>query len=208
MTIRKLFDHFDTYENLHVDVNAIRDHIVDLGFQDEINFYFVDMDPTLVRGMIHRWTRRRKVYGDWEYVSDIYISDNQDEAWKRLTAAKELLHILDPEPVAAESKGAVRALIENLAVSPELKIPTKEKPASTFNDEYRIYVAIAILLPKECREMLRPLFNAGKISLEKIAEISLIPPRHAHLAMSDHFEELIEVIIAAEEALAKNGSTS
>ena len=36
MLVTKILEHFDAYELLHVDVNDVRDQLVDMGVQDEI----------------------------------------------------------------------------------------------------------------------------------------------------------------------------
>lgn len=190
MLIDKLFASFDAYENLWININDIRDGIVDLGVQDEINFHFVDIDTAIVRGFLHRHTRRDGVYADPIFVSDIFIADSLDENWQRVVAAKELLHILDGPEVTAESKDAVDKLLDNLTLPSEVRQYTN----SSFNDRARLISAIAILVPLECRNILRRLRKKGIVAPSDVSRMAKIPLRFAGMVIQDDFEDLFQTI--------------
>ena len=115
MLVKRLLEHFDAYERLHVDVNDVRDQLVDMGVQDEIRFHFVKMDAGKLRGIVYRYTKHSGVYGESILCSEIAISNdmgNEDEAWKRLVAVKEMLHVADCVNISAESSEAINILFD------------------------------------------------------------------------------------------------
>jgi hypothetical protein len=190
MLIDELFEKFDTYEKLWIGINDIRDQIVDLKVQDEINFHFVTMDEDAVRGFLHQHTIRENLYAEPKLVSDIYIANSLDENWRRLVAAKELLHILDTNVTRAESNEAVEKLLDNLSLPPEVRQHTN----SYFNDQARLISALAILVPKECRVILRRLSSEGIIGASDVSRMAKIPNRFGQMILDDDFEGLFNII--------------
>lgn len=205
MLVDKLLEHFDAYTNLHIDVNDVRDQLVSMGVQDEINFHFVNMDANRIRGIIYRYTRRPGVYAEPIFCTDIVIAKDmgeEDEAWKRLVAVKELLHIADCPALTAESEAATQILFKNFSVPPELRtemISAEDNTRSWMNDRIRIYLALAILVPKACREMLREVYGS-KLSGREIADIARIPERYVDIVMGNEFEQVIETFLEFERA--------
>lgn len=205
MLVTKILEHFDAYELLHVDVNDVRDQLVDMGVQDEIRFHFVKMDAGKIRGIVYRYTKHAAAYGNAVLCSEIAISDDmgdEDEAWKRLVAVKELLHVADCVKISAESAEAVDILFNNFSLPPELRHDLQNGPkntASYLNDRIRIYVALAILIPEGCRLPLRELYEAGKISDREIADIAKIPERYIPTVMRPQFETSLQTFLGWEE---------
>jgi hypothetical protein len=205
MLVKRLLAHFDSYELLHVDVNDVRDQLIDMGVQDEIRFHFVKMDAGKLRGIIYRYTKHATTYGNAVFCSEIAISDDmgdEDEAWKRLVAVKELLHVADCVKISAESVEAVNTLFDNFSLPPELRNDLHNGPKNTksyLNDRIRIYVALAILIPEGCRIPLRELYNAAKISNREIADIAKIPERYIPVVMGPKFEESLKTFVEWEE---------
>lgn len=192
MSIEKLFEIFDTYENLWISINDIKDQIIELGYQDEIYFNFVSIDEAVVRGFLHRHTipNAEGVYAEPKFIADIYIAETLDENWQRVVAAKELIHILDNDNTTAQSRGAVDSLLDNLSLPPEVR----EYTNSSFNDRARLISSIALLVPKACREILRRMHDDGKINPAQISQFAKIPNRFSTMLLDPDFETTIEEI--------------
>lgn len=209
MLLERLLDHFDTYTVLHIDVNAVRDQLVDMGVSDEIRFHFVKMDKEKIRGFLYRYARHDVPYGEPVLCADIVIAvdmGEEDEAWKRLVAVKELLHITDSPSLCAESEGAVDNLYDRFSVPPELRrnSPLEVGNRSFLNDEVRIYAALAVLVPAGCRELLRKLAAEDKLEEWEIAEIAKIPARYIPIILNKGFDEFIRNLIAWEKSEQKS----
>jgi hypothetical protein len=197
MSLKKLFEIFDTYESLWIDINDIRDQIIDFGIQDEINFNFVRIDDQIVRGFLHRYTIPNGVYEEPKFVSDIYIAETLDENWQRVVAAKELLHILDTPNTTAQSISAVDALLDNLSLPPEVR----EYTNSSLNDRARLISAVAILVPKECRTIIRRLHSEKKLNLSDISQFAKIPHRFTNMIISEEFEDSMRLIHQVDDEI-------
>lgn len=191
MLLKKLVEHFDNYTRLPVGVNTVRDQIVELGIQDEIRFHLVDVDPKILRGLIYRYIKHSAPYSEPIRCSDICLSKDQEYEWQRLVAVKELLHITDTDAQTAQSEKAVEILIERLALPFEFMQETK----SSLNDRNHIIPALGILVPKQCRELLRQLKAENRITDIDVARIAKIPDRFGGLVLSEHFERAIEIIL-------------
>lgn len=204
MFVQRLLDHFDTYELLHIDVNDVRDQLVEMGVQDEIGFHFVKMDHGRIRGILYRYTKHGAPYSAPIFCSEVIIANDmgdEDEAWKRLVAVKELLHIADCVNLTAQSEEAVRILFQKFALPPELRYQQHSglpNSKSFMNDQIRIYLALAILIPEGCRAPLRALYAADKLSAREIAEIALVPVRYIDVVMDPAFEISINAFLAWE----------
>ncbi len=193
MLIDQLFEQFDNYQNLWIDINDIRDAIKQLGAQDDIRFHYVDIDTDIVRGFLHQYTRRSAPYAEPMLISDIYIGKDLDENWQRLVAAKELLHILDVDGTRAQSNTAVDTLFKNLSLPAELRTFTQ----STFNDQARLFSAVAILVPRECRAILRRMHSEGKITAQEVSQMAKIPQGFGSVILEDDFEQTFAAIHSA-----------
>ncbi len=190
MQLKRLLDHFDAYENLHIEIDCIRDQLIDVGVQDEIRFHFVDIDSTILRGLIYRYTKQNSVYGDPVFCSEICIAKNMSYDWQRLVAAKELIHITDTPEETAQSEHAVEALIERLSYPFDVALETK----SSTNDKLVILPALAVLVPLQCRRILRELFLSNSVTKIDIAKMAQIPIRYSDIILEEWFDDLIENI--------------
>lgn len=199
MLLKKLIEHFDTYERLPVSINAIRDQIIELGMQDEITFHYVDTNPKILRGLIFRYIYRPVLYAEPKFCSFVCLSKEQEYEWQRLVAAKELLHITDTEAETAQSEKAVEKLLERLSLPFEIR----EETASSWNDRNHIIPALAILVPKECRVILRSLHEQGKITPIDVARMAKIPERFGSFVISEHFEVILEAVLTLPMEVGK-----
>jgi len=107
--------------------------------------------------------------------------------WERLVAAKELLHITDNDQFSARSQQAVETLIANFSAPHEVR----EYTDSFSNDRIQIILALAVLVPKECRRILRRLIAAKKITHDELATMAHIPPRFSETILSEEFESFV-----------------
>lgn len=183
--------HFDSYENLHVEINDIRDQIIAIGIQDEIRFHYVDIDPKILRGLLYRYTKHHRSYGDPILCSEICISQHMDHDWQRLVAAKELIHITDTPDKSAQSEQAVEKLIERLSYPLEITLETE----SSKSDEFALIPALAVLVPKDCRILLRKLHSANTITNVDIAKMAQIPSRYVDVILEEWFDEFVDKVV-------------
>lgn len=200
MLIDKLLDHFDDYEEIPVDVNDVRERLIAMGVQDEITFHFVKMDKDKIRGILYRYTRHASPYGEPILCSDICIADDQGdetEAWHRLVAVKEMLHISDCTNLTAASEEAIDNLFTALSLPPDLRAPEVTDKRSVLNDRMRTYIALAILIPRAAREALRKVYLT-QLTDDEIALMAGVPIRYVDVVMGTAFERSIKIFVEWE----------
>ena len=200
MSIKALFDHFDNKTSLYIDVNEVKSKIIECGYESEIYFHFVDINEARVRGYLQRTGTAGGVYAESTFRSDIYIAKTLDQAWRRVVAVKELLHIIDTEEFSAASHETVDALLENMAVPSEVR----EYRASYLNDRIRLMSAIAILVPAKCRELLRQCVTRGSLTNTEIQLFTKVPSRFVPYILKEEFEEDFATIHEATDGLNSN----
>ena len=66
--------------------------------------------------------------------------------------------------------------------------PTKE-------DRLALLWALAVLFPAEARNIFAEPFREGKINIQEIAKLTVIPPRYIPFLMSKVYEDLINAIL-------------
>lgn len=212
MLVKRLLEHFDAYTVLHIDVNTVRDQLVEMGVADDITFHFVNMKAGSIRGIVYRYKRLNPPYGQCPECADIVIAedmgeDGENEYWQRLVAVKELLHLADCNSLSAESQTAVDALFHNFALPPELRNPANSdliRTHSYLNDNVRLYFALAILVPASCREILRSKYKVA-LSDREIAAIAKIPTRYVPIVMDAKFDEMLDLFLDYEKGHQPNG---
>jgi hypothetical protein len=111
------------------------------------------------------------------------------EEMERLVSCKEMLHILDPDYLKASTLETVDRLISKIILPPEFSDPATDGEHAN-SDIIGIAHAIAVLIPLAAIEILRPALKAGKISIERIAEIAELPIFAVTVAMSDFWPDL------------------
>jgi hypothetical protein len=74
-------------------VNDVRDKLVQMGVQDEIEFHFVKMDKDKIEACYTGDTWHTVPYGTPEFHLTHHTSrdGSESQAWERLVAVKELL---------------------------------------------------------------------------------------------------------------------
>jgi hypothetical protein len=206
MLVAKLLEHFDPVTSLPIDVNEVRDRLVRMGVQDEITFYFPKMDASKIRAILHRYIKHAVPYGEPIFCSEVLIAEDQGDekeeennAWQRLAAVKELLHIPDCDKLTAASQEAVNNLFTAFSLPPEVREPAVENKDSVLNDRMRRFIALAILIPKAAREALRPLYPE-KLTDSEIALMAGVPVRYISLVMDPSFEESLRIFLGFEAA--------
>ena len=118
----------------------------------------------------------------------------EDDYWKRLVAVKELLHVADCAKISADTEESVKIIIKNFSIPPELRDDIHNGATLTrsyLNDRIRIFLALAILVPEGCREVIRDLFQQNKLNEKEISDIAKIPERYVSVVMDPNFDDSI-----------------
>ena len=65
---------------------------------------------------------------------------------------------------------------------------------ATLSDHIGMLQALMILLPRDALAIIRPRFEDGRISVEEVARLAVIPDAYARLALLPAWAEIIDAI--------------
>jgi hypothetical protein len=179
---------------LPIDLNEVRQWLLDRGIQNRIEFIGVELEPTgAIRGFLKRFKDRK---GGWEIepdeVSHIYYETRQGLDWQNMTCAKELIHILDAACVT--SKAAFDKLTQSLALPDDLRYLLKD-PDFALVDKWGTAPACALLLPLAARELLLPAYDSRILTPSEIAKLAGMPTEHVRTVMSPSWPAIHDLIL-------------
>lgn len=189
MSVGSLIEAFETRTQLPIDVNDVVEYLRRNHIKDKIEFICVDIDTKALRGQLVQWEIPGLNYGEPTLCADVYFGSDQGSDWIRFVCCKELLHLLDPFHAKVGAKEDFLKLAEKIALPPEMQDPIRDGEAVA-SDRIAVYQALAILLPKAARDILKAEVDAGRMTTTDVARIADIPQRFATLAMHELWDEV------------------
>jgi len=110
-----LINYLSRLDSMPVQVSHVVRWFKENGFQDEINFYPVDVPYKTASAWIVRRKEIGVPYNEASRVTNIYYSKHHNECWQRLFVCKELMHFFDQENNdAADDTQKINVLIREL----------------------------------------------------------------------------------------------
>lgn len=184
-----IYELFSAHTKLPVRIDHVRDFVLERGYVDEIKFYGVDINPQHMRGMCHVFHRSPGVYANSVVCAEIVYANELCEAERRIVLCKELLHLTENTNAAAQTRQQVDKLIEEIAVPLTFKasLPGISDHCGELN-------AIRILLPRDALEILKPLVDTGKLTVEEVSSIAKIPVMYCRMAFNPMWDQLTSVL--------------
>lgn len=172
----KLLEDITSLSQFPIEIGFIDDWLKQNGFQDEINFIPVNINPQKATAYSKRRSGIALPYAERPWIYDVVYSSNMNECWQRFLCCKELMHLFDKEDERAQSADAVGQLIGEI-VSTGLgdldKKDTLAKP--TIADLSGYNKALITLVPSHIVDALRPAYESGEKSDNQIALFLKIP---------------------------------
>lgn len=126
MKVKDLIYFFSTFSILPVEIEDIRDHLVEHGISHRIRLLPFDCDPKHLIGMFAHYGYKTP-YGDEVIYCDISYCSRLPIEWQRLVCCKEMVHILDEPTLRTKSKEDLKHLIKRLV--PEIVQKRAKPPA-------------------------------------------------------------------------------
>jgi hypothetical protein len=193
MSIKKLIDFFSTFSIFPVELNDVRDQIVEeYKVSDEIEFLTVDVDMAALRGLHYRYQKKDAV-GKIATHSLIIVNKNLPIEEQRVVGCKEMIHILDEKMFRTSTPDAVALLASRLLTTP-VAADFGAADLAVIKDQWAEYQALAVLFPEEARDELTTLYNAGKISLAEVSSRLVLPQDKVAFVMTTDWPKLLEAL--------------
>ena len=188
-SLEKLISHFKDHTQFPIEINEIKDWIVNEGYQEEINFIPFENDNSILKGFIRMYERQTGVYSDSNRVSDIHYSKNMSECWQRTVCCKEMVHILD----SVESRTSTQKEIQDLTFNLCSQFDGYSNKA-VLADKAALLPALRILAPIAKIEQLREAYQEKTKNDYDIAAFFRIPKFYIPIMMSENYKNLISCI--------------
>ncbi|MBR1241591.1 hypothetical protein JQ620_15790 [Bradyrhizobium sp. AUGA SZCCT0274] len=189
----KLIDEFSARDIVPIEIDQIVEYLKASGIKDEIYFFDADINTDVLKGSIVHWEYQAE---GWTYrVADIYTARSLSPEEKRLVQAKELLHILDHRADRADTLEEVEDLIKQMILPPS-EVDFKTEGYHAKSDRSAEVFAIPVLFPMAVRDLLLPVFEAGKIDLNQIAEMLVLPQWIAGFVMGKNWGKTYPLMMA------------
>jgi hypothetical protein len=192
MSIGKLVTFFASFTKLPVYVEDVRDQIVALGIQDQIEFQPVDEDPQKFRGMFFRYRTRPSLYADHENHTVIFYNQNVSPNEQNFICCKELMHVFDEMFKACVSSAKeLEALLSALF---QTDSNPEDVTVSGVLDIIAEFAALAIMFPDAARETFPIAVKDGRMTSQEVAEALGIPWWDTAKLLSEQWEPFVSVL--------------
>jgi hypothetical protein len=176
MKIKSLVAHFSAQETVPIEIDQVIDQLRIMGVEAEIYYWAADINKDILRGQITHWDYPDN-NGTLHPVVDIDYSKHLSIDWQRLVICKELLHILDIDAARVNTPEKVKHLINRIVLPPELSESAKDG-LCVISDKFAVYQSVAILFPNAARKLLKPDFDAQRLTINDISRLLCMPPRY------------------------------
>ncbi len=186
-----LVNHTSTFTKFPVPVEDVRLWFIEHGYQSEIKFFPVEIDPNITLGQMAQFTCREGAYSDPKFVTYITYSESLNLCWQRFVLTKEMTHIIDPASVRTKTTKGIKELTEELAY----KVPVKDGSDANHYEKLAIYRALAILAPKEAVDQIKPRLQSGELTSYDVALFFRIPEHFIPALMSKRYEEKYDELL-------------
>lgn len=169
-------------------VAEVVNFVVQKGAVSEVIQVPIDVDTRVLTGGFYLFRDIAPPYEEAPIIAKIGYPRNAPEAVQRLVKVKEILHILDPGPARAATKGAVSQLIGDLI----LDEAREEVGMPAAYDHTQIISALAILLPKAALDVVRPIYKRGDITADDVADLAKVPLPYVKIALTDDWRTIAD----------------
>jgi hypothetical protein len=185
-----IYESFAAHTKLPVKLRDVRDFILEREVVVRIERYETDLDPSILRGGLHRYYELAPPYCERPMVARIAYPRDASEGVQRLIQVKEMLHILDPGDATSPTKKDVEDFIGDLLVEEA----EKEIGLAAKEDHLKLLNALCILLPRDALDIIRPVYKRGDLTVEQIAAEARLPASYTRAALSDQWRDIVESI--------------
>lgn len=190
-----LIDHFSCYTHLPVKLADVASHIVETGAVDKIYRYAVDVDPAILRGIFRSYHHKPPYAPGGQTVAEVIYSKHLGPFDSRFVQCKEMLHAFDSESHMASRMEQVEQLAEDIIVPLDVLMRLRGLPSKqVLSDNGKVFTALAILLPRDFLDEVRPIYQAGRVTVAQIAQLAQVPTPYVRLALRDDWQELADAL--------------
>jgi hypothetical protein len=195
MSLGQVIRHFEALGRVPVELPEVISEFRRIVIDERIDVHGLDISPDYLKGAHFRF-RRPALPGSAlvdEPIVKVMYSTQLDIGQQRLVCCKELIHVFDREPLLTNRVEEVVRLGHELA-NGKGKFSPKNDIKTTF-DLLAKWQATAILFPFSLYETYLPAFQAGKVTIDQVAEWTQLPTDLVAVVMTDEWKALRESVL-------------
>lgn len=189
MSLIQVVQTFAGITDLPIEIPEVRAEIVRLGYQDRIIFSGQDADPGKCRGVFYQYTTRDGVYADPVLTTLIGYNSRVSVPWQRMVCCKEMVHLMDRAVEQTQTAEEVEGLLDKL-LGPFSTEDYGIADLMAAHDRLALYQALPILFPDAARAEALTELQAGRKTLEQIAEWAVLPPVLVTMVLAENWPAL------------------
>jgi hypothetical protein len=191
----KLLEHFSCYTSLPVKLADVADHIIETSPVDRLVRYAVDVDQTILQGMYRQYHHKPPYAQDGEIIGEVIYSKYLDPFDARMVQCKEMLHAYDKNSEMASDQAQVEQLAKDIIVPLGMLIKLQGLPShQVVSDNGGIFSAIAVLLPRDFLDEIRPLNEQGRVTVAQISQLAQVPSEYVRFALRNDWQDILDTI--------------
>lgn len=196
MSISQLVNHFERIGKAPILIPDVLAKVKELSLSVKVSLCAVDEPFSELKATIYWYQEDADTLMLMpETCAKIVYSSRMSPEWQKLACCKEMLHILDPDPIKTATKQEVVRLANNMAkkARPNGSIANN---LQTFFDQLAKWQAVAVLFPLALRSRFVPLYEADENVTYRIAAYVGVPEECIYVAMQDDWEHFAKTILA------------
>ena len=196
MSVSRLVRAFEGVGRVPVDLEEVVSKVRSFVPDERVTVLGVDIDPSKLRGLC---LTVKEDDGSQVMMrikhSRVLFSTRMPLCEQRLVCCKELMHVLDPDPIRTSSHNEILPLAERMAHGHTFSLQGPDD-VKAFMDAIAKWQALALLFPFGFYEEIYPKYKAGLIKLQQVADDLQIPASYAHVVLSDEWEWMRTTFLA------------
>lgn len=191
----KLLEHFSCYTRLPVRLADVAAQVIQESDVDVLHGYAVDIDPNILQGMYRQYHHRPPYMPGGEMVGEVIYSKHLDPFDARMVQCKEMLHAFDLADERASDQALVIQLARDIVIPLGVLVKLFGLPSpQVLSDNDKIFPAIAVLLPRDFLDEVRPLYTQGRVSVSQISHFAQVPAEYVRFALRDDWNDILQQI--------------
>ncbi len=191
--MKRILQKFENRTDLPIEIEEIRDFIVELGIQDRIIFCAEDLDTAILRGVIYQWRQPSSVYGEPIWTTLIVYPCSMAPDWQRAICAKEMVHIFDSQIVKTVNPEMIEGLAKKVVGPLEIDAESPESLMATV-DRLAEFQAVNLLFPRAARTLAHTKISSNEMTVREISEWASIPEHFVQLALDPKWEDISSIL--------------
>jgi hypothetical protein len=191
--LRRLVERFEDRTDLPIEIEEIRDVLIELGVQDKIIISAEHIDTSKLRGAYYQWREAPAPYAEPVWTTLIVYPAGEDITWQRAICAKELVHVCDKEVVKTNTPEMVLELAEKVVGPFETRMATPADLMASV-DKLAQFQALNLLFPRQARKEAKARIASGQSTVEVEADWAVIPVEYALLVLGENWDSLSDLL--------------